>query len=207
MANTEKKNKKLDKRGEAAGPSSGFRDTVLFAGIGLVIAILIHTFVLQSFYIPSESMQNTLQVNDRVIVNKLAYRFGPVQRGDIVVFKGWDGEDTIKRVIAVGGDRVKCCDAKGRITINGEPLDETEYLYPGDDPSQRRFDVKVPAGRLWLMGDHRSNSLDSRSHMERDDRYLGTVSEEDVIGRAFVRYWPPSRVSLLSRPDAFSAIR
>lgn len=185
---------------------SSLRESILFTLGGVVVALLVHVFLLQSFYIPSESMENTLLVNDRVMVNKLAYRFGGVERGDIVVFKGWDGQDTIKRVIGVGGDTVKCCDAKRRITVNGTPLDEEDkYLYPGVYPSKRNFEVKVPAGRLWLMGDHRNDSADSREHMA--DANKGTISEDDVIGRAFARYWPFSRLGFLSRPLTFSAVR
>ncbi|GAA0409606.1 hypothetical protein GCM10009530_72520 [Microbispora corallina] len=188
-----------------AKKTSGFRDTLLFTLGGIVVALLVHAFVLQSFYIPSESMEKTLLINDRVMVNKLAFTFGSVDRGDIVVFKGWDGEDTIKRVIGVGGDVVKCCDAQRRITVNGTPLDEeNKYLYPGVYPSGRQFEVKVPQGRLWLMGDNRSNSLDSRAFL--DDGHFGTVSEDDVIGRAFARYWPLSRLSWLSPPETFSAV-
>ncbi|GLX07746.1 signal peptidase I [Microbispora sp. NBRC 16548] len=185
---------------------SGFLETLMYVLGGVVVALLVHTFLLQSFYIPSESMQNTLLVDDYVVVNKLAYKLGPVERGDIVVFKGWNGEDTIKRVIGVGGDHVKCCDAKHRITVNGTPLDEKgKYLYPGAEPSGREFDVKVPKGRLWLMGDHRNNSADSRFYP--DDGHQGTISEDDVTGRAFLRYWPLNRISFLSRPDTFSAVR
>ncbi|MCC5575010.1 signal peptidase I [Microtetraspora sp. AC03309] len=184
---------------------SGLRDSILFTLGGVVVALLVHMFVMQSFYIPSESMENTLLINDRVVVNKLAYTFGDVERGDIVVFKGWDGEDTIKRVIGVGGDTVKCCDAKRRITVNGTPIDEEDvYLYPGVYPSKRQFEVKVPPGRVWLMGDHRNNSRDSRAYM--DDQYKGTISEDDLVGRAFVRYWPFSRFGFLSRPETFSKV-
>ncbi|WP_405084116.1 signal peptidase I [Microbispora sp. NBC_01389] len=190
---------------DAAKKGSGLRDTLLYMFGGVVAALLIHTFLLQSFYIPSESMQNTLLINDYVVVNKLAYKLGSVERGDIVVFKGWDGEDTIKRVIGVGGDHVKCCDDKRRITVNGTPLDEEgKYLYPGVYPSGRDFDVKVPKGRVWLMGDHRNNSADSRFYL--DDGHQGTISEDDIIGRAFLRYWPLNRISFLSRPDTFSVV-
>ncbi|GGO15578.1 hypothetical protein GCM10010116_31370 [Microbispora rosea subsp. aerata] len=195
------------KKGRSAKKKgSGLLETLLYVLGGVVVALVVHAFLLQSFYIPSESMQNTLLVNDYVVVNKLAYKLGPVERGDIVVFKGWDGEDTIKRVIGVGGDHVKCCDEQGRITVNGTPLNEEgKYLYPGVKPSEREFDVKVPKGRLWLMGDHRDNSADSRFYT--DDGHEGTVSEDDVIGRAFLRYWPLNRISFLSRPDTFSGVR
>ncbi|GAA4563696.1 signal peptidase I [Planotetraspora kaengkrachanensis] len=188
-----------------AAKRSGTLETILFLLGGVAVAVLVHMFALQSFYIPSESMENTLLVNDRVLVNKLAYRFGDVERGDIVVFKGWTGEDTIKRVIAKGGDTVRCCDARNRITVNGTPLDEQGgYVYPGASPSDRPFDVTVPEGRLWLMGDHRDDSQDSRAFIR--DGHQGTISEGDVIGRAFVLYWPLSRGTLLSPPETFAAI-
>ncbi|MFG1698805.1 signal peptidase I [Nonomuraea sp. NPDC049309] len=180
----------------------GFRETVLLLVMGVGIALLLQAFVVGSFYIPSESMENTLLVNDRVFVNKLA---GKPERGDIVVFKGWNGEDTIKRVIGVGGDRVKCCDKHLRITVNGTPLEEDSYLYPDDYPSGDEFDVTVPEGKLWLMGDHRSASADSRAHMEEPGG--GFISEEDVIGKAVVRYWPLSRGYLFSRPETFDKVK
>ncbi|MEW9534526.1 signal peptidase I [Microbispora sp. NPDC049125] len=203
MATTEETE---EKESRPAKKTSSLRETLYFTLGGIVVALLVHTFVLQSFYIPSASMEKTLLINDRVIVNKLAYRFGSVERGDIVVFKGWDGEDTIKRVIGIGGDTVKCCDAKRRITVNGTPLDEEDkYLYPGVYPSGQEFQVKVPQGRLWLMGDHRNNSMDSRYFL--DDPNHGTIAVSDVTGRAFARYWPLSRLSMLSRPPTFSDVR
>ncbi|PZG18681.1 signal peptidase I [Nonomuraea aridisoli] len=180
----------------------GFRETVLLIAMGVGIALLLQAFVIGSFYIPSESMERTLLVNDRVFVNKLA---GKPERGDIVVFKGWNGEDTIKRVIGVGGDKVVCCDKQRRITVNGTPLEEESYLYPGDFASGDDFDVTVPAGKLWLMGDHRSASADSRAHMEEPGG--GFISEDDVIGKAVVRYWPLSRGYLFSQPDIFDKVK
>ncbi|WP_049577592.1 signal peptidase I [Nonomuraea sp. SBT364] len=179
---------------------SGFRETILLLVLGVGIALLLQAFVVGSFYIPSESMQNTLKINDRVFVNKLA---GAPERGDIVVFKGWNGEDTIKRVIGVGGDRVVCCDSKKRLTINGKALDEP-YLYPGDFASGDKFDVTVPQGKVWLMGDHRSASADARSHMEEPGE--GFISVDDVIGKAVVRYWPLSRGTIFTTPDGFAKI-
>ncbi|MEV0825609.1 signal peptidase I [Nonomuraea rubra] len=180
----------------------GFRETVLLLVMGVGIALLLQAFVVGSFYIPSVSMENTLLVNDRVFVNKLA---GKPERGDIVVFKGWNGEDTIKRVIGIGGDKVVCCDKQKRITVNGTPLDEQSYLYPDDFASGDDFDVTVPAGKLWLMGDHRSASADSRAHMEEPGG--GFISEDDVIGKAVLRYWPLSRGYLFSRPDIFDKVK
>ncbi|MEV8632812.1 signal peptidase I [Streptosporangium sp. NPDC051023] len=170
--------------------------------VGVAVALLLNLFVFGSFSIPSESMENTLLVGDRVFVNKL---HGGTERGDVVVFKGWQGDDTIKRVIAVGGDTVKCCDAKGRITVNGVPLEEKDYLYPDDFPSGDKFEKVVPKGRLWVMGDHRSASADSRTHEEQAGE--GTISEKAVIGRAFAIYWPFSRARLLSTPETFTKLR
>ncbi|MEV6034987.1 signal peptidase I [Nonomuraea sp. NPDC052116] len=196
----------VTKKAEGVGKEKkkgGFRETVLLLVLGVGIALLLQAFVVGSFYIPSVSMENTLLVNDRVFVNKLA---GKPERGDIVVFKGWNtGEDTIKRVIGVGGDKVVCCDSKKRITVNGTPLEETSYLYPGDYASGDKFNVTVPPGKLWLMGDHRSASADSRAHM--DEAGGGFISENDVIGKAVVRYWPLSRGYLFSRPDTFDKVK
>ncbi|TMR21040.1 signal peptidase I [Nonomuraea turkmeniaca] len=199
----------------------------------MVLALIIKTFVVQAFYIPSESMENTLLKNDRVLVNKLVYHTRDIERGDVVVFSGvdsWDGEfqleepsnavagfflwvgtafgivpgekDYIKRVIGIGGDHVKCCDSKGRITVNGTPIDEESYLYPGNVPSDKFFDITVPQGRLWVMGDHRSVSLDSRSHT--GDPGGGSIPEGQVIGRAFVKVWPFDRAGVIDIPDTFA---
>ncbi|MGI5283255.1 signal peptidase I [Nonomuraea polychroma] len=195
----------VTKKAEGVGKEKkkgSFRETVLLLVLGVGIALLLQAFVIGSFYIPSVSMENTLLVNDRVFVNKLA---GKPERGDIVVFKGWNGEDTIKRVIGIGGDKVVCCDSKKRITVNGTPLDETSYLYPGDFASGDKFNVTVPAGKLWLMGDHRSASADSRSHMEEPGK--GFISEDAVIGKAVVRYWPLNRGYLFSRPETFDKVK
>lgn len=212
---------------------SFWRELPVLVVVALILALIIKTFVVQAFYIPSESMENTLLTNDRVLVNKLVYHVRDIERGDIVVFSGvdsWDSEvqfeepsnpitaalrwvgvafglipgekDYIKRVIGIPGDTVECCDAEGRITINGVPIDEGEYLYPGDVPSQRRFKVEVPEGRLWVMGDHRSVSLDSRAHI--GDPGGGTIPIDRVVGRAFVIVWPFSRMTTLPIPETFT---
>jgi len=200
----------------------------------LVISVLIKTFLVQAFYIPSGSMENTLLVNDRVLVNKLADKPDEIHRGDVIVFRdpgGWLGssddtgrggvlgavrkglvfvglapavgeEDLIKRVIAVGGDTVQCCTG-GHMLVNGVPLDEP-YLYPSDlgTPSQTDFGpIKVPVGKLWVMGDHRSVSEDSRAHRTQPGQ--GFVPVSDVIGRAFTIVWPLNRAKILHRPDTF----
>ncbi|WP_157250095.1 signal peptidase I [Nonomuraea typhae] len=180
----------------------GFRETILLLVLGVGVALLLQAFVVGSFYIPSESMENTLQINDRVFVNKLA---GKPERGDIVVFKGWNGEDTIKRVIGVGGDKVQCCN-KGRVTVNGVPLEEKSYLHPDDEPSGDEFKYTVPPGKLFLMGDHRSASQDSRSQIKNGGD-AGWISEEDVIGKAVVRYWPLGRGEIFQRPEIFDKVK
>ncbi|HET7310988.1 MAG TPA: signal peptidase I [Mycobacteriales bacterium] len=217
-------------------PSTLRRELPFLVLIALVLALLIKTFLVQAFFIPSGSMERTLHGctgcrGDRVLVNKLVYRIRDPHRGEIVVFKGppsWQPEfvqskpgnpvsrflhevsaalgvaapsnkDFIKRVIGIGGDHVVCCDSSGRITVNGRALNEP-YLYPGAHPSDQPFDVVVPKGRLWVMGDHRNDSADSRAHQ---DDHLGTIPVNDVIGRAFVRVWPPNRWGMLPVPKTF----
>jgi signal peptidase I len=211
-------------------------ELVLLVALTLAVAALIRTFLVQPFFIPSESMQNTLQVGDRVLVDKLSYRFHDIHRGDVVVFNGLDSftpevqvdessnpvlrglravgaavgvappgeKDFIKRVIGIPGDRVVCCDAKGRVTVNGTALKETAYVFPGDVPSEATFDVKIPPGRLWVMGDHRAASADSRAHT--GDPGGGTVPENKVIGRAFSVVWPPSNMTGLGTPPTFDRV-
>lgn len=201
-------------------------------GFALVISFLVKTFLLQAFYIPSESMEQTLLRGDRVIVNKLGA--GKVNRGDIVVFTdpgGWlgtgavggespgivnkllafigvlpqdEGDHLIKRVIGVGGDTVECCDDAGRVTVNGVALNET-YLAPGSVPHTIEFSTTVPEGYFWVMGDNRSHSGDSRMHM--GDPGGGAISEKRIVGIAFVRVWPFDRWSVLKQPsEVFSAV-
>ncbi|MFC4535881.1 signal peptidase I [Sphaerisporangium dianthi] len=191
-----------DGPGAKGKKKSSWRESIVLVLVGVLAAVLVRLFVLDSFYIPSESMEDTLLINDRVVVNRIT---GDIGRGEVVVFKGWDGTTLIKRVIGVGGDKVKCCDAKGRITVNGVPLNEESYLNPQDYPSQEKFDVTVPEGRLWLMGDHRAASEDSRAF--KGDRDHGTISTGDVIGRAFALYWPLSRITMLPVPETFAKVR
>jgi signal peptidase I len=203
--------------------------------LAFAMVLLITTFVAKPFSIPSGSMEDTLQVGDRVLVNKVVYHLRDIERGDVVVFDGtdsfvpasiveprnpvsaavtWvgqsvgiippDGTDFVKRVIGVGGDHVVCCDAYGRITVNGVPLEEQSYLYAGDSPSDQAFDVIVPDGMLWLMGDHRSNSADSRAHL--GDPGGGMVPESRVVGRVMNVLWPLGRISSVPLPDSFSAV-
>lgn len=204
--------------GDPKPKSSFWKELPILLVIAGVVAFLVRAFVLQTFYIPSQSMENTLNVNDKVLVNKMVYHFRQPERGEVVVFKApveWsgnpDGEDFIKRIIAVGGDRLECCDEQGRLLINGVPLDEP-YIYSRDghrDPAaDREFDVTVPEGRLWVMGDHRSASGDSLEHWKSSAHniQIATISEDAVVGRAFTIFWPPSRASLLSVPDSYDKI-
>ena len=212
------------------GFTAVLRETAIVVALSLVIATLVRIFLVQAFLIPSQSMEDTLLVGDRVLVSKLTTRFGEIHRGDVIVFAdpdGWlspsvdDGstslgdrlsdalqfvgvlpEDSeghlIKRVIGLGGDTVVCCDDDGRITVNGVAVDESSYLRPGDEPSATEFEVEVPEDELFVMGDHRSNSGDSRVN--------GTVPEDRVTGRAFAVVWPVSRWESLSRPEAFETV-
>ncbi|MGP4112410.1 signal peptidase I [Streptomyces sp. 4N509B] len=208
----------------------------MLVGIAIVLALVIKTFLVQAFSIPSESMRDTLQKGDRVLVDKLTPWFGSEPgRGDVVVFNdpgGWLGDtpssggigaavqdvlsfvglmpsseeqDLIKRVIAVGGDTVECKDG-GPVVVNGEPLDESAYLSPGSTPcGDRPFGpITVPEDRLWVMGDNRQDSLDSRYHQDLEGQ--GTVPESKVVGRAVVVAWPVSRWSTLPSPDTFDVV-
>lgn len=218
-------------------PGSLWRELPILVGIAIILALLIKTFLVQAFYIPSDSMENTLLRGDRVLVNKLGSYFSDPDRGQVIVFRdpgGWlsngdagqphnpifrgikrtlvfigllpsdSQQDLIKRVIGVPGDRVACCDDEGRVTVNGEPLDEP-YVFPGNPPSDTTFDVIVPPGRLWVMGDHRSVSADSRVHMAEPGE--GTIPMDNVVGRAFVVVWPPSRIGGLRVPETFHGDR
>ncbi len=227
-----------DAKGKKKKQGSFWKELPLLIGVALVLALVIKMFAVQAFYIPSGSMENTLQIGDRVLVNKIVYHTRDVARGDIIVFNGldsWDPEaevpeptnpvskalravgtlfgvapnekDYIKRVIGIPGDTVECCDAGGRVTVNGHPLDEKSYIFTDpvtreqDKPSNERFKVTVKEGQLWVMGDHRSLSYDSRSH--RGDPGGGTIPVDKVIGRAFVIVWPFNRVDTLPIPGTF----
>jgi signal peptidase I len=208
-----------------------WRELLLIVVVAAALTLLVKAFVVQVYRIPSASMENTLQVGDRVLVNKLVYHFRGIARGDIIVFSGqdswgpdapppsnnglvrlWDdvlssvGLDNsqtyyIKRVIGLPGDRVACC-TDGKVTVNGVPLTETSYLYPGDAPSFPFKAVTVPPGHLWVMGDHRGDSDDSRYHI--NDPGGGAVPINEVAGRAFWIIWPPSQLHDLPIPSTFS---
>ena len=221
---------------------SAWREVPVLIVLALALALVIKTFVVQPFFIPSSSMEDTLLIGDKVLVNKLVYHFRSIEPGDIVVFNGagsWNpaqpagqpernplvraydatlrplfdsirgllgsapGQtDYIKRVIGVPGDRVACCNAQGLVTVNGVALHESSYLYPGAAPSLIHFSLTVPAGRLWVMGDNRTISDDSR--MRQNDPGHGTIPENEVVGRAMLIIWPPSRWRTLPIPSTFS---
>ncbi|KPI29485.1 signal peptidase I [Streptomyces sp. NPDC054962] len=176
--------------------------------ICLLFLLVLNAFVAQPFQIPSGSMENGLRIGDRVLVNKLAYRFGAEpRRGDVVVFDGtgyFGNFDYIKRVVGVGGDHVVCCDKEGRIKVNGRSVDESTFLYPGDDASTVDFDVVVPEGTLFLLGDHRSHSSDSRDHLGSPGG--GMIPVGRVIGRADWILWPYAHLTRLPRPSAYARV-
>jgi signal peptidase I len=197
---------------------SFWRELPILLGVAILVAVLVRAFVLQTFYIPSPSMEHTLNILDRVLVNKLVYDFRDPRRGEIIVFKapsdwqsGAEGEDFIKRIIGTPGDRVVCCDPQNRLTINGVSLDEP-FIYRDADGQQdpaadKKFDITVPAGRLWVMGDHRSASGDSLEHYEESGNVQeATITEDSIVGRAFTVFWPVGRAKWLSVPDGFNNI-
>ncbi|WP_282700987.1 MULTISPECIES: signal peptidase I [unclassified Streptomyces] len=215
-------------------PRSFWKELPILIGIALVLALLIKTFLVQAFSIPSDSMQNTLQEGDRVLVDKLTPWFGSEpERGEVVVFHdpgnwlmgeptpepnamqkvlSWVGlmpsaeeKDLIKRVIGVGGDTVEC-KGSGPVKVNGKALNEASYVYPGNTPCSvddqgGQFKVKVPKDHIWVMGDHRQNSRDSRYN--RSDGNDGMVPVDKVVGRAIVIAWPINRWDNLPVPDTF----
>ncbi|MGW3889408.1 signal peptidase I [Micromonospora chokoriensis] len=198
--------------------SSFWKELPILLGVAILVAVLVRAFVLQTFFIPSPSMENTLKIDDRVLVNKLVYDFRSPHRGEVIVFKAptaWsgnpDGEDFIKRVIGVPGDHVVCCDPQERLMINGKSLDEP-YIFSldgvRDKPADQEFDITVPEGRLWVMGDHRSASGDSLEHWQQSGQNIteATIPEDDVVGRAFTVFWPVNRATWLTVPDSFDGI-
>ncbi|MFD6418063.1 signal peptidase I [Streptomyces sp. NPDC060194] len=210
---------------------SFWKELPLLIVIALILSLFIKTFLVQAFSIPSGSMQNTLQLGDRVLVDKLTPWFGSEpKRGEVVVFHDpadWlegtptaepnavqkflsfiglmpsaEEKDLIKRVIAVGGDTVECKKG-GKVKVNGVELNETSFVFPGNTPCDDRpfGPVKVPEDRLWVMGDHRQSSADSRWHQE--DGNGGFVPVDDVVGRAIVIAWPIGNWATLPIPETF----
>lgn len=210
-------------------------DFVVIVGTALVLSVAIKAFLIRSFYIPSGSMLETLQINDRIIVNVMAPEVVPIHRGDVVVFRdpgGWLGaipetpkepiqeisdfvlgtfgitapdsaEHLVKRVIGLPGDTVVCCDADGKLTVNGQAL--TEPYIGTNAPSEIEFNVTVPEGHYWVMGDNRPNSTDSRYHQDLPTG--GFVPVSVVVGNAFVISWPFDNWTWLPNyPETFSVV-
>ncbi len=218
-------------RSGSGGIFSFLKETAIVLGIALVLSILLKTFLIQAFFIPSESMQNTLQVGDRLLVNKLRSSEERLERGDIVVFVdpgGWlraqavepsaaqkaltwigllpanADEHLIKRIIGMPGDTVECCDEEGRILVNGEAIEEP-YVYPGAQPSEKKFSVTVPPAHLWLLGDNRPRSQDSR--YSEGAVGGGFVPVRNVVGSAWLIMWPFDNATILSNPqDTFARV-
>ncbi len=213
-------------RGKPARRAPLWKETLILVGTALILALIIKTFFVQAFFIPSGSMENTLQINDRILVEKVSYWFGNVQRGDIVVFDdpdNWLGEEDgttpsnpvtkaladiglypsgghlVKRVVGVGGDDVACKD--GKVTVNGVVLHEHSYVTLASQACVGIWNVVVPPNDLWVLGDNRDRSADSRAHM--GDPGGGFVPVDDVVGKVFVIVWPPSRWQFFSRPHTF----
>jgi signal peptidase I len=206
------------------------RELPILVVVALVVSLFIKTFLVQFFYIPSGSMENTLQIKDRVAVNKVPFISRSISRGDVVVFRDpddWLPEivdyDTnkyvskaksalvavgvlpnptkqylVKRVVGVAGDHIVCCTKAGNLTINDVEVTEP-YIYAGNKPSEMKFDVTVPEGKLWVMGDHRGASADSRYHQE--DINKGFVPVSRVTGRVVAVIWPFKNITYVPKVD------
>lgn len=227
------------KRDEEKKPSFGssvlfwIKDTLIVLFFGILFSLIVKTFLLQTFFIPSGSMEKTLQIQDRIVVSMLSPQPFGLNRGDVVVFddsKNWlppmtDAQANpgvvkkalsfigvmpdatkrtlVKRVIGLPGDHVSCCDAQGRVSVNGKVLNET-YINPAENPVSVKFDVVVPEGKIWVMGDNRNYSGDSRAHMDVDG---GFVDISDVEGKTIAIAWPVQHVSGIdSHPEVFADI-
>ena len=201
--------------------------------VAVIVSLIIKTFFVQFFYIPSGSMENTFQIKDRVAVNKVPFLTREIHRGDVVVFHdpanwlpAWNNQEgnkyvykakellvmvgilpnptkqfLVKRVIGVGGDNVQCCSVKGKLLVNGKETNEP-YIFAGNEPSDMKFNVTVPKGKVWVMGDHRGASADSRYH--QDDINKGFVPEQEIVGRVVAVIWPFKNAKLIERVNAFN---
>ncbi|MFD5225342.1 signal peptidase I [Microbacterium sp. NPDC058342] len=217
------------------GALAFLRDVLVIIVIAALVSFVVKSFVVRSFYIPSGSMERTLLINDRILVDELSPRWAGYDRGDVVVFKdpgGWlppapqtparpplveaadwvltfvglstsDAQDhLVKRLIGLPGDHIVCCNALGQVTVNGSPIDELSYLnLPEGDTaaSNAEFDVTVPDDAIWVMGDNRDRSQDSRAHQELPGG--GFVPLDAVVGRAFLTTWPFDRFGLIDTHD------
>lgn len=201
--------------------------------VALAVSIVIKTFLVQFFFIPSGSMENTLQINDRVAVNKVPFIGKSIKRGDVVVFRDPDNwlpepylgdqnkylamvkdafvtvgilpnptkQYLVKRVIGVAGDKVECCSKGKKLMINGAEIDEP-YIFAGNTASDTNFNVTVPAGKIWVMGDHRGASADSRFH--QDDINNGMVPTSKITGKVVGIIWPIKNLGIV---DSYSSLK
>lgn len=204
----------------AAEPDDGgftLRDFFIWCGVPVLIVLLIRIFLVGFYEIPSRSMMDTIVPGDRVVASKLTPKYFDLQRGDVVVFKdpnnwlsaeqsnGLGGGFLIKRLIGLPGDTVECKGAGQPITINGVAINESSYIRPGVDPSAFPFSVTVTEGHVFVMGDNRANSADSRYH--QDDGDHGLVPISDVVGTGLVTYWPLNRIGVLdAHHDVFANV-
>ena len=209
------------------------REFPILVLVALAVSIVIKTFLVQFFYIPSGSMENTLQINDRVAVNKVPFIGKSIKRGDVVVFRDPDNwlpepyvgdqnkylvmvkdafvavgvlpnpakQYLVKRVIGVAGDKVECCSKDKKLMINGIEIDEP-YIFAGNTASDTNFNVIVPAGKVWVMGDHRGASADSRFH--QDDINNGMVPTAKITGKVVGIIWPIKNLGLV---DSYSSLK
>ena len=214
---------------------SFLRELPIIVVSALIVSIVVKTFLLHFFYIPTGSMENTLQIGDRIAVNKFGALFSEVKRGEVVVFgdpDNWLGQAQqsndpkpialiksglitvgvlpdpakqylIKRVIGVGGDNVTCCDTNEKLQVNGVSIDEP-YIYSGDKPSETKFNIDVPEGFLWVMGDHRAASADSR--YQPDSANSGMVPLSKVVGRAIFIVWPIRNIAIIEKGNDLKEI-
>ncbi|MDR2723325.1 MAG: signal peptidase I [Cellulomonadaceae bacterium] len=213
-----------------------WKEAAIVAAVALLGSWALQSFVVQSYYIPSGSMRNTLEISDRIMVSRITPRLRDVQRGDIVVFndfEGWlpeqyhpvraafaefvkqvssqagpaprHGGYLIKRIIGLPGDTVSCCTADNQVLINGQPIDEP-YLHPESHPMQQHFSaVTVPDGHVWVMGDNRNHSADSRAHQDQPSG--GFVPISQVRGVAFATVFPFGQATIhRAQPDVYSAL-
>jgi signal peptidase I len=211
-------------------PPSLAREVVVVVVVALALSVFVRVFLFQAFFVPSQSMENTLLVNDRILTSKISTKLGGVSRGEVIVFSdpggwlpagldsggptGWvknvltfvgllpsdSGQDLVKRVIGVAGDHVLCCDDQGRIVLNSVSLDEP-YIKPGGGTAQQKFDVIVPPGTVFVMGDNRGDSSDSRFHLAINQ---GGVPLGNIVGRAVFRIYPIDRWGVIDIPVTFS---
>lgn len=206
------------------------RELLIVVGIALILSSIVRALIFQAFYVPSASMENTLLLEDRIIATKITKPFTEIQRGQIVVFKDpgdWlpeyesnrnsflhflsvvgllpsdTGDDLVKRVIGTQGDTIKCCSENGKIVVNGQELLDEEFVKPGVDSNQVEFEITVPKNRIFVMGDNRPDSRDSRFHLETA---YGTIPVKNIVGPVQLRIWPFNRFATLGIPDAFKAI-